>query len=112
MEKIYNTISLVVGYRKTLSYMPVQEHRQLISYVFSSRNTFFANAQFDASFPAAFTAFAKSGDPNVHPVPNVITPSWSTYNISNTEMLFNMTEDGQPDIRPVRTDSRLLERCA
>ena len=73
---------------------------------------FFNNTQFDASFPAAFTGFAKFGTPNVHPVPNVITPQWNTYNISDTEMLFNMTEDGQPDIRPFKTDSGLLERCA
>ena len=72
----------------------------------------FTNPQFLASFPAAFTGFAKFGDPNVHPVPDVITPQWNTYNISDTEMLFNMTENGQPDIRPIQTDDGLLERCA
>ena len=73
---------------------------------------YFNNTEFDASFPAVFTGFAKFGDPNAHPVPNVITPEWGVYNDGNTEMLFNMTEDAQPDIRPIETDGGLLERCA
>ena len=71
----------------------------------------FANSQFDTSFAGAFTAFAKFGDPNTHPVSNVITPNWNLYNPNNTEMLFNRTEDFQPDIRPITTDSALLQRC-
>lgn len=72
----------------------------------------FANPQFDASFAGAFTAFAKfNGNPNIHPVPEVITPQWNPYTDGDTEMLFNRTEDFQPDIRPIKTDSALLERC-
>ena len=71
-----------------------------------------SNPQFDASFAGAITGFAKSGDPNVHPVPQVITPLWRQFKGGNTEMLFNRTEDFKPDIRAVATDSALLERCA
>ena len=39
-----------------------------------------------------------------------ITPTWEFWN-GITEMLFNMTEAGAPDIRSVRTSSALLERC-
>ena len=72
----------------------------------------FANTQFDASFPAAFTAFAKfNSDVNNHPVPNVITPTWNQYAENNTEMLFNRTGN-DPDIQPFTTDPALLQRCA
>ena len=71
----------------------------------------YTNAQFLASFAGAFTAFAKSDDPNVHPVPDIITPSWETYGEGKKEMLFNKTQDEQPDIRPFQTDSELLARC-
>ena len=72
----------------------------------------FANPEFDASFAGAFTAFAKfNGNPNIHPVPDVITPHWDLYTDGDFEMLFNRTEDFQPDIRPVKTDPALLNRC-
>ncbi|KAI0685456.1 cephalosporin esterase [Cytidiella melzeri] len=72
----------------------------------------FTNVQFDASFAGAFTAFAKFGDVNRHPVPQVITPQWDMFRGRNTEMLFNRTEDYKPDIRAFSTDPGLLERCA
>ncbi|KAI0094263.1 cephalosporin esterase [Irpex rosettiformis] len=71
----------------------------------------FSNPQFDASFAGAFTAFAKSGDPNKHPVSRIMTPEWNTFSQNSTEMLFNRTEDFRPDIRPISTDSDLLKRC-
>ena len=71
----------------------------------------YTNAQFLASFAGAFTAFAKSDDPNVHPVPEIITPNWEMFGEGNNEMLFNKTQDGQPDIKPFQTDSGLLARC-
>ena len=69
------------------------------------------NTQFLSSFAGAFTAFAKSGDPNVHPVSGVITPQWGQFNGSHNEMLFNRTADLKPDIRTVTTDPALLKRC-
>ena len=43
--------------------------------------------------------------------PSDVTPSnWELWNGVN-EMLFNVTESGAPDIRPVRTSIALLERC-
>ena len=72
----------------------------------------FNNAQFRGSFSGSFMGFVKFGDPNVHPVAEDITPSWATFDQSNTEMSFNRTEDSQPDIRPIITDPALLERCA
>jgi hypothetical protein len=72
----------------------------------------FSNPQFDASFAGAFTGFAKFGDPNVHPVSQIITPRWNTFKPHNSEMLFNRTASNQPDIRQFTTDPGLLSRCA
>ncbi|KAI0782411.1 cephalosporin esterase [Irpex lacteus] len=72
----------------------------------------FPNPEFVASFAGAMAGFAKFGDPNVHPVPGIITPHWYTYADNHTEMLFNRTEDAKPEIRPINTENAMLERCA
>ncbi|KAI0688126.1 cephalosporin esterase [Cytidiella melzeri] len=79
-------------------------------YVNGSAPTY-PNPQFHASFAGAFMGFGKFGDPNVHPVPQIITPEWKLYEHRNTEMLFNRTEDFKPDIRAITTDPALLKRC-
>ena len=43
--------------------------------------------------------------------PSDVTPDWELWNGVN-EMVFNVTESGAPDIRPVRTSGALLERCS
>lgn len=48
-------------------------------------------------------------DPNVKSA-STITPRWEVW-AGEVEMLFNKTEAGAPDIRPVKTSSALLERC-
>lgn len=70
------------------------------------------NAQFSASFAGSFLGLVKFEDPNKHPAAVDITPPWKTFNQGHTEMLFNRTEDFQPDIRPFTTDPGLLKRCA
>ena len=72
----------------------------------------FENAEFIASFDSGFLGLAKYNDLNVHPVDNIITPQWDSFDkIRYSEMLFNRTEDFKPDIRPIRTDPGLLQRC-
>ncbi len=75
----------------------------------STRN--YNNSSFIASFSQSFLAVVVSLDPNATPDPENITPFWAEYNQGNTEMLFNETTSGQPDIRPFNTDPGLLERC-
>lgn len=58
-------------------------------------------------------SIVRSSDPNVHPpVPDIITPRWRTFASGRTEMLFNVTESGDADIRTISTDPALLRRCA
>ncbi|KAI0782410.1 cephalosporin esterase [Irpex lacteus] len=93
--------------------VPPATHGNDAQYYFRNGHTpAFANPEFDASFPGAIMGFVKFGNPNHHPVPDIITPLWESYKDNDTEMLFNRTEDFQPDIRPISTDPALLERCA
>ena len=76
----------------------------------------FKNAQFSASFDGGFLGLAKADDPNTRVVDNIITPNWVPFggiggDKGHTEMLFNKTEDSQPDIRSFTTDSGLITRC-
>ena len=41
-----------------------------------------------------------------------ILPYLDLYNVNQTEMLFNVTDDMVPDIRTIATDPLKLERCA
>ncbi|EJC97338.1 uncharacterized protein FOMMEDRAFT_100018, partial [Fomitiporia mediterranea MF3/22] len=97
---------------KGLFAVPPGEHGNDVAYYFPGTiGPPFKNPQFSASFSGSFLGFVKFGDPNIHPVNNDITPAWKTFSQGNTEMLFNRTEDFQPDIRPFTTDPALLERC-
>lgn len=70
------------------------------------------NTQFVTAFAGSFLAFVKSLNPNVHVVPNDITPPWPQWKpFSDAEMLFNRTEDLAPVVHTVKTDKELLTRC-
>ncbi|KAH8113825.1 cephalosporin esterase [Phellopilus nigrolimitatus] len=99
--------------RKGLFAIPPGTHGSDVAYYFpGTTGPPFKNAQFSASFAGGFLGFVKSLDPNEHPVANIITPNWDLYVDGQTEMLFNRTEGFRPDIRPIKTDPNLLERCA
>ncbi|KAH8113786.1 cephalosporin esterase [Phellopilus nigrolimitatus] len=94
--------------------VPPGTHSSDYYYIFpSSGSPPIPNAQFSASFTGSFLGVVKSLNPNVNPLfPNSITPQWNQYVFGNTEMLFNITQAGEPDIRAFRTDTGLLERCS
>ena len=74
---------------------------------------FYNNTIFSTSFDGGFLGFVKFDDPNKHTLPESKLPEWDVYDEygSKTEILFNRTTDFQPDIRPISTDSELLDRC-
>ncbi|PAV17978.1 cephalosporin esterase [Pyrrhoderma noxium] len=76
-------------------------------------NPFYNNTIFSTSFSGGFLGFVKFDDPNKHTLPESKLPEWEVYNEhkSKTEMLFNRTSDMHPDIRSIKTDSKLLKRC-
>ncbi|TDL29079.1 alpha/beta-hydrolase [Rickenella mellea] len=71
----------------------------------------FNNTAFIKSFSQSFLAVAKFGDPNMTPDPENITPQWNAYALGDTEMVFNKTDAGLPDIHPSATDPALISRC-
>ncbi|KAJ7624940.1 Alpha/Beta hydrolase protein [Roridomyces roridus] len=68
------------------------------------------NMAFINAFAQTFTSFIINLDPNIK-VSDTIIPRWDKYNVGNTEMLFNMTEAGRPDVRSFNTDEAFLRRC-
>ncbi|KAJ7651190.1 Alpha/Beta hydrolase protein [Roridomyces roridus] len=93
--------------------IPPALHSEDLVYYFPSRGTPpFNNAQFINAFAQSFTSFIINQDPNIK-VSNTILPQWNTFAVGNTEMLFNETAAAspQPDIRPITTNSTLLQRC-
>ncbi|KAK1229855.1 hypothetical protein PQX77_007073 [Marasmius sp. AFHP31] len=72
----------------------------------------FNNTDFINAFAQSFVSFAISLDPNVKVDPSNITPQWDLYNVASEEMVFNKSADDLPDIRAVKTNQNLLERCS
>ncbi|KAJ7679849.1 hypothetical protein B0H17DRAFT_1206355 [Mycena rosella] len=70
----------------------------------------FNKTDFANAFSQSFTSFAISLEPNIKVDPTNITPKWRTWSVGKMEMLFNKTDAGVPDVRPVQTDDALLER--
>jgi hypothetical protein len=71
----------------------------------------YENANFIQSFNQSFLNFVISLDPNTKFDPTDPMPTWNYWSPDHTEMLFNETATGEPDIRMVSTDLGLLERC-
>ncbi|KAF7335518.1 COesterase domain-containing protein [Mycena venus] len=72
----------------------------------------FNNTAFINAFAQSFTSFIINLDPNIKVDPTTITPHWNTFNVLNTEMLFNMTAAGAPVVHPITTSNALLQRCS
>ncbi|KIM79125.1 hypothetical protein PILCRDRAFT_568262 [Piloderma croceum F 1598] len=92
--------------------IPPGNHGDDAVYYFLDNNPPFNNTDFIKSFSQSFMNIAISLDPNIKFDPTNPTPAWNHWSSDDTEMLFNKTSTDGPDIRAVRTDSRLLERCA
>ncbi|KAJ3934689.1 MAG: Alpha/Beta hydrolase protein [Lentinula lateritia] len=91
--------------------VPPATHGADVVYYFTSQGTpEFNNTDFLTAFQTAFMSFVISQDPNDKLNPT-ITPSWNLYSQGNTEMIFNKTIDGQPDVDVDSTDNDLLQRA-
>jgi len=111
----YNLLNSFQGTaHKGMFAIPPATHGFDVQFYFPGNTTpAFANPQFDASFAGAFTGVIKFGDPNIHPVPNVVTPNWPVFKAGHPgiEMRFNRTENAQPDVRTFTTDPQVIARC-
>ncbi|KAJ7625350.1 Alpha/Beta hydrolase protein [Mycena polygramma] len=92
-----------------------KSYKDLINY-FPSFTDFgltliFNNTDFINAFTQGFVSFAANLDPDDKLRPSIV-PVWRKWSrAGETEMLFNETELGAPDIAPFNTSSALLERC-
>ncbi|KZP16282.1 hypothetical protein FIBSPDRAFT_1047638 [Athelia psychrophila] len=89
-------------------------HGEDLAYYFFSQAPSYNNAAFIVLFSSAFLDTEISLNPNNHTNPTNITSPWQPWNTvsGGTEILFNETAAGAPDIRGVGTDAGLLARCA
>ncbi|KAG1758247.1 Alpha/Beta hydrolase protein [Suillus occidentalis] len=71
----------------------------------------FNNSQFITSFSNSFMAMVMFETPNHRYTPGDITPSWKKWRHDSTEMIFNKTSEGAPDVYTSTTDTDLLNRC-
>ncbi|EGN99178.1 hypothetical protein SERLA73DRAFT_90445 [Serpula lacrymans var. lacrymans S7.3] len=94
--------------------LPPGNHGQDIPYYFTSYppGPSYDNTQFITSFSQSFMSIVRDLNPNAKFDPSNTTPPWTMWNQGNSEMLFNVTETGTPEIRTYTTDEALLERCA
>ncbi|KAJ3754100.1 Alpha/Beta hydrolase protein [Lentinula raphanica] len=91
--------------------VPPATHGSDLVYYWTSQGTpAFNNTAFLDAFQEIFMAFVISQDPNDKTAPT-LTPHWNLYSQGETEMVFNRTVNGQPDVRVNSTDQSLLERC-
>jgi len=70
------------------------------------------NTQFITAFSNSFMAMVMYETPDNRYTPGDITPSWNSWRNGFTEMMFNETSLGAPDVYTFKTDEALLERCA
>ncbi|KAF8058216.1 Alpha/Beta hydrolase protein [Lyophyllum atratum] len=91
--------------------VPPGGHGNDLAYYFPVGNAPpFPNPDFVKAFSQSFMNFAMALNPNVKSDTSNITPKWGLW-AGETEMLFNRTEGGLPDIRAIKTSDALLERC-
>lgn len=56
-------------------------------------------------------SIVKTLNPNNNALNTSVTPHWPAYHLGGTEMLFNVTSTGGPDVRTFTTDPDVLARC-
>ncbi|KAH0839491.1 Alpha/Beta hydrolase protein [Lanmaoa asiatica] len=72
-----------------------------------------ATSEFITAFSNRFLAMTISLDPSDKYNASDITPTqWNAWSNGHTEMMFNVTSSGTPDVYTYATDSALLNRCA
>lgn len=70
------------------------------------------NDDFQVAFAGSFLKFARFLNPNTRINSTDITPAWAPWSTTHTEMRFNRTDAGAPDVKTFKTDDALLTRCS
>jgi len=89
--------------------VPPARHADDIRYFFTSWGN--PNKAFSEIFSGSFIAHARALDPNVRPDHKYV-PLWAPWTEGGrSEMVFNVTGEGKPDVWEGKSDAGLLERC-
>lgn len=93
--------------------IPPGLHGSDVAYYFTSfpGSRAYNNSQFITAFSNSFMTMAMFETPDDRYTPGDITPTWRSWRHDMTEMMFNETSAGVPDVYTFKTDSALLERC-
>ncbi|KIJ61014.1 hypothetical protein HYDPIDRAFT_116533 [Hydnomerulius pinastri MD-312] len=91
--------------------IPPALHGNDVAYYFTSNGPAYDNSEFITAFSNGFMATAMSMNPNDKYNSSDITPAWNSWAVGHTEMMFNETEAGAPNVYAYSTDDALLERC-
>ncbi|KAG6825701.1 hypothetical protein H0H93_000396, partial [Arthromyces matolae] len=90
--------------------IPPGGHGNDVAYYYPTNGPpLFNNADFIKAFSHSFLDYAVSLNPNIKSAPT-LTPNWRLWS-GKTEMLFNKTAGGLPEIHEITTSNALLERC-
>ncbi|KAG0708779.1 Alpha/Beta hydrolase protein [Suillus ampliporus] len=92
--------------------IPPGLHGNDLAYYFTSTGPAYNNSQFITAFSNSFMAMTMYKTPDDRYTPGDITPFWNSWRNGSTEMMFNETSAGAPDVYTFKTDIALLERCA
>ncbi|KAK7683629.1 hypothetical protein QCA50_013467 [Cerrena zonata] len=103
------------GYKGQFS-IPPGVHALDFYYYFPSSNAMgyrqYFNDNFQVAFAGSFLKFARFLNPNTRINSTDITPTWAPWSTTHTEMRFNRTDAGAPDVKTFKTDDGLLSRCS
>ncbi|KAF9224462.1 alpha/beta-hydrolase [Gyrodon lividus] len=91
--------------------IPPALHAGDVVYYFTSYGPPYNNSEFITAFSNSFMAMAMSMNPGDRYNSSDITPMWTPWAVGHTEMVFNKTAAGAPDVYPDTTNHPLLARC-
>ncbi|KAJ8592162.1 alpha/beta-hydrolase [Rhizopogon salebrosus TDB-379] len=92
--------------------LPPGLHGEDIAYYFTSDGPAYNNSQFITAFSNSFMAMVMYDTPDQRYTSGDITPSWNSWPRGFTEMIFNDTSTGVPNIYTSQTNMTLQTRCA
>ncbi|KAJ8589766.1 alpha beta-hydrolase [Rhizopogon salebrosus TDB-379] len=92
--------------------LPPGLHGEDLAYYFTSLGPAYNNSQFITAFSNSFMAMVMYDTPDQRYTSGDITPPWNSWPRGFTEMIFNDTSTGVPNIYTSQTDMTLQTRCA
>ncbi|KAL5531105.1 hypothetical protein ACEPAG_3981 [Sanghuangporus baumii] len=92
--------------------VPPALHASDVGYYFPSSSTPpIPNSILSAAFARSFLSMVQTESPRSNGLQDNVLKYWPTYDDRQSEMLFNITENGTAVVKVIHTDPGLVERC-